>query len=112
MRQSIIIATLLGAVAWAAPAPAIDGIKGLSERVSSLAFFLAKPGWNYNHDTNEAQIQSDQHGDLVARSNYVECHQNCVRGCPAAWICQAACNAACANAAEADGTPSLAARDA
>ncbi|KAM7217954.1 hypothetical protein V8F06_006637 [Rhypophila decipiens] len=87
MRQSIIIATLLGAVAWAAPAPAIDGIKGLSER-------------------------SDQHGNLVARSNYVECHQNCVRGCPAAWICQAACNAACANAAEADGTPSLAAREA
>ncbi|KAM7187201.1 hypothetical protein V8F33_011380 [Rhypophila sp. PSN 637] len=86
MRQSIIAATLLAAVAWAAPAPAADGTTGLAER----------------------------RGGLVARSNYVECHQNCVRGCPGGWICQAACNAACANAGEADDheAAAIAAREA
>ncbi|KAK4120475.1 hypothetical protein N657DRAFT_674162 [Parathielavia appendiculata] len=51
-------------------------------------------------------------GDLFGRSNYFQCHQNCVRGCTGSPnICQVVCNVACANAGEADEAAALAARE-
>ncbi|KAK0623799.1 hypothetical protein B0T14DRAFT_495215 [Immersiella caudata] len=90
MQLSLFTATLLATAAWAVPAPALDGTMELSRRTEHGAAALA------------------------ARSNYVECHQNCVRGCTGnPGICSAVCNIACANAGEAEHeTAALVAREA
>lgn len=103
MQLSLFTATLLATAASAAPASALDGTMELSRRTEHGAAALAA------RSVFDTAIKS-----LAVRSNYVECHQNCVRGCTGnPSICQAVCNVACANAGEAEHeTAALAAREA